>query len=155
MTNEKGEIRVCNLVATKAHSQFEDALKSMSESLDLYGHKQPQLFYTDNMADKPFLESSFCELRKDVVQIERHGDLEPFILPSDIQICVRAGDAAINAALSTIIDQVPTDDDGSNLSVGFDSEWNFTISDTGQLERGEIAIVQIAYEKRVYILQVF
>ena len=60
----------------------------MSESLDLYGHKQPQLFYTDNMVDKPFLESSFCELCKDVVPIERHGDLEPFILPSKIQICV-------------------------------------------------------------------
>jgi hypothetical protein len=127
----------------------------MSESLDLYGHKQPQLFYTDNMADKPFLESSFCDLRKDVVPIEKHGDLEPFILPSDIQICIRSEDAAINAALSTIIDQVPTEDDGSNLAVGFDAEWNFTISDTGQHERGEIAIVQIAYEKRVYILQVF
>jgi hypothetical protein len=127
----------------------------MSESLDMYGHKQPQLFYTDNMADKPFLESSFCDLRKDVVPIEKHGNLEPFILPSDIQICVWSGDAAINAALSTIIDQVPTEDDGSHLAVGFDSEWNFTISDMGQHERGEIAIVQIAYEKRVYILQVF
>jgi len=88
VTNEKGEIRVCNLVTTKAHLQFEDTLKTMSELLDLYGHKQPQLFYTNNMADKPFLESSFHELCKDVVLIERHGDLKPFILPSEIQICI-------------------------------------------------------------------
>ena len=126
----------------------------MRESLELYGHQQPELFYTDNMADKSFLESSFNSLRENVVPVEKYGNLEPFILPADIQIFVRTGDPAINAALSTIIDQVPTDDDGSELVVGFDSEWNITISDTGQHERGEIAIVQIAYEKRVYILQV-
>lgn len=125
----------------------------MCESLDLYGHRQPELFYTDNMADKSFLESSFNSLREAVVPIEKYGNLEPFILPSDVQIFVRTGDSAINAALSTILDQVPTDD-SSDLIVGYDSEWNFTLSDNGQQERGEIAIVQIAYEKRVYILQV-
>lgn len=125
----------------------------MCESLDLYGHRQPELFYTDNMADKSFLESSFNSLREAVVPVEKYGNLEPFILPSDVQIFVRTGDSAINAALSTILDQVPTDD-SSDLIVGYDSEWNFTLSDNGQQEHGEIAIVQIAYEKRVYILQV-
>lgn len=125
----------------------------MRESLDLYGHRQPELFYTDNMADKSFLESSFNSLREAVVPVEKYGNLEPFILPSDVQIFARTGDSAINAALSTILDQVPTDD-SSDLIVGYDSEWNFTLSDNGQQERGEIAIVQIAYEKRVYILQV-
>ncbi|KAF8801127.1 hypothetical protein BYT27DRAFT_7227031 [Phlegmacium glaucopus] len=154
VTNEKGEIQACNLVATKAHSQFEEALKGMHESLELYGHRQPELFYTDNMADKSFLESSFNSLRENVVPVEKYGSLEPFILPADVQIFVRTGDAAINTALSTIIDQVPTDDDGSDLVVGFDSEWNVILSDTGQHECGKIAIVQIAYEKQVYILQI-
>ena len=88
-----------------------------------------------------------------VVPVEKHGNLEPFVLSSDVQIFVQTGDSAINAALSTIIDQVPTDD-SSDLIVRYDSEWNVILSDTGQQERGEIAIVQIAYEKRVYILQV-
>jgi len=44
VTNEKGEIRVCALVATKSHSQFEIALKKMQESLHLYGHAQPSIF---------------------------------------------------------------------------------------------------------------
>ena len=127
----------------------------MRESLELYGHRQPELFYTDNMADKSFLESSFNSLREAVVPVEKYGNLEPFVLPSDVQIFVRTGDSAINAALSTIIDQVPTDDSSdSDLVVGYDSEWNVTLSDTGQQKRGEIAIVQIAFEKRVYILQV-
>jgi hypothetical protein len=126
----------------------------MRESLELYGHQQPEIFYTDNMADKSFLESSFNSLRENVVPVEKYGNLNPFILPAEVQIFVRTGDAAINAALSTIIDHVPTDDNSPDLVVGFDAEWNVTISETGQHERGEIAIVQIAYEKRVYILQV-
>ena len=105
------------------------------------------------MADKSFLESSFNSLREAVVPVEKYGSLEPFVLPLDVQIFVRTGNSAINAALSTIIDQVPTDN-SSDLVVGYDSEWNVTLSDTGQQERGEIAIVQIAYEKWVYILQV-
>jgi hypothetical protein len=124
----------------------------MRESLEMYGHRQPELFYIDTMADKSFLESSFNSLREAVVPVEKYGNLEPFVLPSDVQIFVRTGDSAINTALSTIIDQVPTDD-SSDLVVGYDSEWNVTLSDTGQQEHGEIAIVQIAYKKRVYILQ--
>jgi hypothetical protein len=55
VTNEKGEIRVCNLVATKSYSQFELALNRMRESLERYGHDQPAIFYPDNMSDKGFL----------------------------------------------------------------------------------------------------
>ncbi|KAF8578394.1 hypothetical protein K439DRAFT_1621365 [Ramaria rubella] len=65
VTNEKGEIRVCDLVATKAHSQFELALIRMRELLELYGHKQPTIFYNDNMSDKQFLETSFPSLQQE------------------------------------------------------------------------------------------
>jgi hypothetical protein len=82
VTNEKGEIQVCDLVATKAHSQFELALKRMQESLDLYGHSQPTLFYTDNMADKAFLEASFPSLRQNVVPVEKYSHLEPIAIPN-------------------------------------------------------------------------
>ncbi|KAF8802563.1 hypothetical protein BYT27DRAFT_7226296 [Phlegmacium glaucopus] len=87
VTNEKGKIQACNLVATKAHSQFEEALKgTVHESLELYGHQQPELFYMDNMADKSFLESSFNSLHENVVPVEKYSSLEPFILPADVQI---------------------------------------------------------------------
>lgn len=154
VTNEYGEIRVCNLVATKSHSQFELSLREMAHSLDLYGHPQPALFFTDNMADKAFLESSFPSLRNGIVPVEKHGNLEPFVLPSDVQILPRAEEAAINAALSTIIDELPIESSDPDLILGFDCEWNVAISDVGRVERGEIAIVQIAYQKRVFILQV-
>lgn len=62
VTNEMGEIRVCNLVATKAHSQFELALEYMRGSLERYGHDLPEVFYMDNMLDKEFLEKCFPSL---------------------------------------------------------------------------------------------
>ncbi|KAF9522304.1 hypothetical protein CPB83DRAFT_116942 [Crepidotus variabilis] len=154
VTNEFGEIRSCNLVATKAQTQFELALTRMRDSLDLYGHKQPELFYTDNMADKSFLESSFPSLRRDIKPVEKYGHLKPFVLPPDVQILVRNEVSSINAALSTIIAKVPVEEDEPDLAIGYDSEWNTIISDNGKHERGEIAVVQIAFEKRVYILQI-
>lgn len=154
LTNENGEIRVCNLVATKAHAQFELALNCVKASLDMYGHPQPEVVYTDNLGDKPFLESVFPSLRKDVIPIEKYGHLEPFLLPSHITINIRREEKAINAAMCNIIDCVPTDEREADLVVGFDTEWNFTISDDGRCERGDVAIIQIAYGTHVYILQV-
>jgi hypothetical protein len=55
-TNENSEIRCCNLVATKAHSQYELTLICVRNSLDLYGLSQPLLAYTDNMSGKGLLE---------------------------------------------------------------------------------------------------
>ncbi|KAF9529747.1 hypothetical protein CPB83DRAFT_882672 [Crepidotus variabilis] len=154
VTNEIGEIRSCNLVATKSHSQFELALVRLRESLDLYGLSPPKLFFTDNMADKAFLESSFPSLRQDIIPVEKYNDLEPFVLPSEIQILVRNETSSINAALSTIVDRIPVDEDDPELVIGYDSEWNVIISDDRTFERGEIAVVQIAFEKRVYLLQI-
>src|SRR6201996_1547880 len=57
MTNERGELRICDLVATKTHSQIEQHLMQLNRSLSLYGHSQPQIIFTDNMADKPLLQT--------------------------------------------------------------------------------------------------
>lgn len=154
VTNEIGLIRICNLVATKAHSQFELPLKEMCASLELFGHKPTTLFYTDNVADKAFLESSFPSLLQDVVPVEKYGDLEPFTIPSHVQIQVRSEESSINAALATIINDLPLEESDPDVVIGFDCEWNIAISEHGRVERGEIAIVQIAYHERVLILQV-
>ncbi|KAF8870351.1 hypothetical protein CPB84DRAFT_1754505 [Gymnopilus junonius] len=113
VTNEKGEIRSCNLVATKSHKQFELALHAILKSLHLYGHLPPGLAFTDNIqGDRQFLEESFPSLREGVVPVEK-------------------------------------------IVIGFDSEWNVEISGNGHIfHRGKTAIIQIAYDNRVYILQI-
>lgn len=154
VTNQKGEICICNLVATQAHFQFKLALKCMHESLDLYGQKQPELFYTHNMSDKSFLESLFPFLHADVKPIDKYSHLEPFLLLADVKVCVYNNEQSINAALSMIINDVPEEESDPELALGYDSEWNFIISDNGRHECGEITIIQIAYQEQVYILQV-
>ncbi|KAJ7916600.1 hypothetical protein B0H13DRAFT_2323209 [Mycena leptocephala] len=76
VTNEKGEIRVCNLVATNSHSQFELALNRMRESLEQYGHDPPAIFHTDNMSDKGFLERCFPALCNVVVAVGKYSHLK-------------------------------------------------------------------------------
>ena len=125
----------------------------MRESLTMYGHKQPTLFYTDNMSDKSLLESAFPSLRQNITAVEKYSHLKQFTLPDEVQVDIRNKDAAINAALSTIINDLPTDASEPDLVIGFDTEWNVGTSDGGAFTRGNIAIVQIAYENRVYILQ--
>lgn len=121
--------------------------------MKLYGHPEPTAAYTDNLADKALLESVFPSLRAGIVPVEKYGHLEPLLLPSNIEIHLRRGHNAINAAVSTILDRLPLDDD-EDIIVGYDCEWNCVVSDNGQVEKGEIAVIQIAYKKHVYILQV-
>jgi hypothetical protein len=80
------------------------------------------------MADKSFHEASFPSLCINVVLVEKYGELEPFVLPSDIEVHVRRGENDINAALATIIDCVPVEAD-ENLVVGFDAEWNVRLEE--------------------------
>ncbi|KIK55783.1 hypothetical protein GYMLUDRAFT_248378 [Collybiopsis luxurians FD-317 M1] len=152
VTNDKGEIRVCNFVATKSHSQFTDALKRMRESLDLYGHKQPEVFYTDNMSDKAMLEECFPSLLKDIVPVERHSNLPAFTLPADI-IHVLSTTEEIDNTLRAVMEHLPTS--GGYLAVGFDAEWNVDIGEDGRVRgREPTAVLQIALKNEVYILQI-
>ncbi|GLB45618.1 putative essential for the formation of DNA replication focal centers [Lyophyllum shimeji] len=155
VTNEKGEIRVCNLVATKSHSQFELALERMRTSLDLYGHNQPSVFYTDNMADKEFLEKCFPSLRRDVVPIEKHSDLDPLSIPEHFQISVKRSVTTIDDAMRTLLDLLPDDDAPGSLIIGLDAEWNVEISERGYVTgRGQTAVLQIAHGTNIFILQI-
>jgi hypothetical protein len=126
----------------------------MRESLDLYGHSQPAIFYTDNMADKAFLEESFPSLRQDVVPVEKYSHLERISVPSNIQIFVKNSVLSIDDAVRTIMDSLPTDGTGI-IYVGFDSEWNVNVSDHGFITgRGQTGIIQVAYKDVIYIFQV-
>ncbi|KAF5313428.1 hypothetical protein D9611_008540 [Ephemerocybe angulata] len=154
-TNEKGEIRALNFVATKAHSQYELTLKGIRESLELYGHESIKIVYTDNVTDRAFLESSFPSLRTGVVPVEKYSHLPLFSLPDGVQPLVRHDESAINVAMSTILAHAPVEEAEGDLAIGFDCEWNVGVLGGGPgVERGEIAVIQIAFENRVYVLQV-
>ena len=107
------------------------------------------------MSDKGFLEKSFPSLRSDVIPVEKYGDLEEYCLPANVEIAVKNEPASINAAMETILDDVPSENPDAQIIVGFDTEWNIEVTVGGRVhEHGQTSIVQIAYRNRVYILQV-
>ncbi|KAF5334096.1 hypothetical protein D9611_014996 [Ephemerocybe angulata] len=154
ITNEFSEIQACHLVTTKGHSQTELALKGVKESLERYGHEMPQVFFTDNMADKGLLEEVFPSLTEDVVPADKYGHLDELQIPDDVHVFVKETVRAIDLAIETILDDLDLDGAGE-LVVGFDTEWNVETSPNGQVKRtGKTAIAQIAYKKQIYILQI-
>jgi hypothetical protein len=151
MTNELGQLRVCDLVATKAHSQIEPHLRQVSASLDFYGFPQPEVIYTDNMSDASLLQSCFPSLLKDVVPVEKHSHLPEFKLPDGSQILVYDTTAGIEHAVRTILDSFSGTEE--EVTVGFDMEWNVQVGH-GTQRREVTALIQVAYKNTVYLLRV-
>lgn len=151
VTDQDAEIRMIDLVATKAHSQFELGLSRMRDSLDLYGLGQPRLFYTDNMSDKPFLESAFPSLQEGIVPINTHRGLPIFKIPDGIQVVERKTVAQIRDAIGAIVTSLG-EDRNVKVAVGLDTEWNVSLR-KGETA-GRTAILQIAYGTVINICHV-
>lgn len=115
----------------------------MRESLELFGHCQPSVFYTDMPTDRGFLEKCFPSLQESVFPVQKYGNLEVFELPSSTQLNILPKNTAqsINDAVRSILDDVPQD--AGSIVVGFDSDL-----------QEKCATVQLAYQNRVYHLQV-
>ncbi|EDR15529.1 uncharacterized protein LACBIDRAFT_321428 [Laccaria bicolor S238N-H82] len=123
MTNEFGEIRICDLVPTKAHSQFDIALTRMNHSIKLFGLEPPRIIFTDNLADKPMLERHFPSLKEGVRPVNSLGDLPVLQLPSGCIPKVFQTATQINSAILSFIDTF-SHLDGDKLVVGLDTEWD-------------------------------
>lgn len=127
----------------------------MREALQRYGHDQPSVFYTDNMADKDFLERCFPSLRENLVPVEKYSHLNRLCIPDDVQISVKKSVTAIDDAMRTVLDLLPDDDKPGLVVIGLDAEWNVEMSQHGYVTgRGQTAVLQIAHGTEIYILQV-
>jgi hypothetical protein len=153
LTNQNGEILVCVFVATKSHSQYEEALRRLGDDLPIYGHESPEVFYTDNMSDKPMLEKIFASLRAGVSPVEKYSQLPVFVSPSFVQQPIQLDTrVSIVNVLRSICSEIPSN---GHIFVGFDSEWNVDIAPHGRLSgQGPPAIAQIAYKDQVDVLKV-
>lgn len=153
VTNDVGEARVVAFVATKSHAQFESALVKVHQNLHLYGHQQPEIFYTDKpAADKQFLEHIFPSLLKDTVPIEKCPGLKPFVLSPDSSIRVYSNAAGINDALAKITDDLNLDNIDEKLVIALDTEWNVIFGKGSSAQ--PTAILQIAYKSWFNIFQI-
>ncbi|PBK90587.1 hypothetical protein ARMGADRAFT_1032577 [Armillaria gallica] len=120
-----------------------------------YGEIWLEVFYTDNMADKEFLENCFPSLHLDVVPVEKYSHLDPLHMPSHISISVLDGVTMIDDAMSSILQLLSEKDDDSFLVIGLDSEWNVEVSHHGYvMGRGQTAVLQLAVNNHIYLLQI-
>jgi hypothetical protein len=153
VTNEYGDIRILALVATKSHAEFESALIKMRESLSMFGHSQPKLFYTDNpTADKHFLESIFPSLTKNVIPVAKYPSLQSYVLPSGVGYSTSSTATAINGACARILDDLDPSNEFEFIKLALDAEFNVNMTRGGGPE--PTSTVQIAYKNWVDIFQV-
>lgn len=159
ITNERGEIRVCCLVATKSHAQFKEALRKLLDSLRKYGLEEPLIFYTDNVnTDRQFLMNIFPSLSKDVTPSDKYQDLPDFALPSTVTIHILKTESDINSTFEIINTDILREHgaaDSPSPVLGFDVEWNVKFGANDRvIGRGTVAVIQVAYKDSVYVLQV-
>jgi hypothetical protein len=148
-TNEYNEIRSMILTPSKSHSQYMPALAAISQSLKMYGHPPVELVFTDNVrGDKAELEKVLPSLCKDVVPVPDHSLFEKLGVPGDWSVTILSSPFQINARLSSMMEDIP---DGGELLVGMDMEWPVDLNSSIQ---GRVAVISIAFEKEIYLLQV-
>jgi hypothetical protein len=147
--NEIGECRAMTLTSTKAHDQFMPVLGHIPKSLAMFGHCPTQVVFTDNvLADKRELERIFPELLKDVVPVPEYSTMEPLHLPDDWTIVPLTCTHQVNMRMNIIMNH---HSETKPVITAFDLQ--FPVDDTTGI-RGPVALIQMAYEKTVYLIQV-
>ncbi|GAA6037483.1 hypothetical protein JCM8097_008210 [Rhodosporidiobolus ruineniae] len=154
VTNEYGELKVCNLVPTKSHDSFVPALEAMKQHLELYGHPPVKIVYTDNVGgDGGMLRSVFESLNNVAPAVDGSSrpDLPSFPTPSSSSnsLVLLSTLSTTNNALDSLLALSERDE-----VVGLDIEWNVAEGPFGAKERGEMtAVVQVAWREQVFVIQ--
>jgi hypothetical protein len=162
VNNEFGEIRGLYWCPSKGQSAYTSEFHKIRDHLALYGHKQPEVCYTDNVADAPMLTSIFPSLLEGVRTVDPWSHLPLLVLPGDgsMQIEVIPHDKIDSTLMAFFYNSnssVPCDDDLQPMTVALDMEWNSETTQMGPIQTttsGNVAIITIATHSSAYVLQV-
>ena len=125
----------------------------MLESLKIYGHDEPWIFYTDNISDKAFLEKCFPSLKLGITPIDKFSELPEFQIPTHVQIFEKPSVSQIEIAPATIPKLLIDLPEREDLTIGFDLEWNVNMT-PGKGRQEKTAVATIACENTIYLLQI-
>lgn len=152
-TNEYGQIVICDLVPTKAHSQFDIALSRKQDSINTFGLPSIQVAFTDNPADKPMLERHFPSLLDGIQPISSHSSLPRFQIPNDVTIHSIRTASQIQDVILSLLDRVSPEE---QLIVGLDTEWNVDLEARrhGISQPKQVALLQLAHGRDIFLIQV-
>jgi hypothetical protein len=168
LCNEYEEIRLQQLVPTKALSHLKGAFKDMLQAYELYGHDKPEYFFTDNVngeyslnpsynpflfitqlvaGDKSFLEQVIPSLRKNVSTANPDLSLPVLKIPAHIHVTCLDIHATIDRAMGSLMMNT---NGNQRIEVGFDCEWSTVFAASGP---SKVCLIQVAYGSDVYLLR--
>jgi hypothetical protein len=130
-------------------------LEEIVTSLKKFGLPEPELGYTDNVAqDIGTFVACIQSLGKNVdsVQLDEFSDLPQLVLPQDVSIHTFGSMTGIQSACLNILDMIKSDQ--TIFHIGFDMEWEFSTGLAGSGSQ-KTALIQIALPKTVYLFQVY
>lgn len=159
MLNEKEQIRQQLFTPTKSLAHVQAELSAVTASLEACGHPQPILGYTDNVAsDIQLFEAAIPSLATRVIHIDpdERDDLPLAKLPDNVEVIVSESKEQIELACRLLLDCTGDEQEPHTIYVGFDVEWDTHVGASGVPQRtGQpLALIQLAYGCRVYLLRV-
>ncbi|CEP08555.1 hypothetical protein, partial, partial [Parasitella parasitica] len=157
LCNEFEEIRMMVLAPTKSLLHLEERFLEMMKTYLKNEEEKPRVFYTDNViADQPSLERWIPSLKENVQHFNEetwcNADLPTYSIPSDVSILYLQSASQMNTMASRLINCLSSNDNGriTPIYVGFDCEWTTKYINKASF-RQKISLVQIAYNKCVYL----
>jgi hypothetical protein len=147
--NEYSEVHAMTLTSSKAHKFFMPVLAKIPKSLARFGHPLTEVVFMDNVhADEHDLEKIFPWLRKDIVPVPMHSVLELLTFPPGWSMIFLSSTDQVNMHMNIIMNHYTKD---QPVVVCFDLKFPVDAA-TGVC--GLVAMIQIAYQKMVYLIQV-
>ncbi|KAG2211306.1 hypothetical protein INT45_003588, partial [Circinella minor] len=153
--NEYEEIRLQFLVPTKSLSHLQYGFDKLREAYELYGHKQPEIFFTDNViGDQGFLKSVFPSLLKDVIPVSEPVPIEPLNIPSYPLLQIPKDEVVISCIsqyqdIDINLDEFIKKINNQSMQViGLDCEWPVNQRTKRQ---GKLSTIQIAGHDTVLV----
>jgi hypothetical protein len=83
--------------------------------------------------------------------VDKYSKLPLLQLPDGVCIVLRSTANQIQQSLGAIVDDLMNLEDGKNIVVGLDVEWNVDLT-PGHHVHGKSAVVAVYYENRVLLL---
>ncbi|KAG2216224.1 hypothetical protein INT45_006930 [Circinella minor] len=145
--NEFEEIRMQLPIPTKLLKHLQFAFEAMNEAYTMYGHKHPEIFFTDNVvSDQSFLMDVLPSLAQDVVplkaNISNSNNQYPVLsIPQDVDITILSTYVEIQQEFEKVLE-----------NKCFDCEWPYNNHTYSQ---GRLALIQIAMSTNIFLLQLY
>jgi hypothetical protein len=137
------------ITQNKGHEQIGPVLRAVAAAAKMFGHTPTEAVYTDSVrADRLAYQQYFPSLLDNVVPVPNSSPLEPFRVPGSWRTVHLTSTTQVNLRFDNIM---AIHDDSHPVVVGVSMCWPVDVTSG---VHGRVALIQIAHESTVYLIQV-